>query len=198
MEKQMLKKLSLGAGFLVGCFMTYAHEAKNVCVVDMAKVYERYYKTKPAQDNFQMLAKQAQNEFEKMMQEGKPLFEEREALIKKINNPANSEAVRKDLEKQIVALEEKIQKKGEEINRFRQEKDAKLDQQRQAILAEHFKEINASVESLAKQKNADMVLNKAGVLFAKPEFDITDEVIQVVNKPAEKAVEKEVKTSVKK
>ena len=84
MEKQMLKKLSLGAGVLAGCFMAYANEAKNTYVVDMAKVYDNFYKTKPAQENFQMLAKQAQDEFEKMMNEGKALFDEREALVKKI------------------------------------------------------------------------------------------------------------------
>lgn len=182
----MLKKLGLGAGFLAGCFVACANEAKNTYVVDMAKVYDNFYKTKPAQENFQMLTKQAQDEFEKMMNEGKTLFDEREALIKKINNPANSEAVKEDLKKQITTLEEKINKKGEEINRFRQEKDEKLEQQRQAILSEHFKEINAGVESLAKQKNADIILNKVGLLYSKPEFDLTDEVIQAVNKPAGK------------
>ena len=187
MEKQMLKKLSLSAGFLAGCFVACANEVKNTYVVDMAKVYDSFYKTKPAQENFQMLAKQAQEEFEKMMKEGKTLFDEREALIKKINNPANSESVKKDLEKQITALEEKIDKKGEELNRFRQERDEKLEQQRQAILSEHFKEINAGIESLAKQKNADVILNKAGILYSKADFDITTEVIQVVNKPAEKS-----------
>ena len=192
----MLKKLSLGAGILAGCFVACANEAKNTYVVDMAKVYDNFYKTKPAQEKFQMLAKQAQDTMGKMMEEGKKLFDEREELIKKRNNPANSESVNKDLEGKIKACEEKIDKKGEEVNRFRQEQDEKLEQQRQAILSEHFKEINAGVESLAKQKNADLVLNKAGILYSKSEFDITDEVIQVVNKPAgksNKASEKSVK-----
>ena len=182
----MLKKLGLGAGFLAGCFVACANEAKNTYVVDMAKVYDSFYKAKPAQEDFQMLAKQVQDEIEKMMQEGKKLFDEREALINKINNLANSEAVKKDLEKQISAVQEKINKKGEEINRFRQEKDEKLDQRRQAILTDHFNEINAVIENLAKQKNADVILNKVGILYSKPEFDITNEVIQIVNKPAEK------------
>ena len=102
----------------------------------------------------------------------------------------------KDLEKQIAAAEEKINKKGEEINRFRQEKDEKLEQQRQAILSEHFNEINAGIKILAEQKNADIILNKASILYSKPEFDITNEVIQVVNKPAENA-KKADKNSVK-
>ena len=200
MKKQMLKKLSLSAGILAGSFVACASEAKSTYVVDMAKVYDNFYKTKPAQESFQLLAKQAQEEFEKMMQEGKKLFDERETLIKKINNPANSETIKKDLENQIKTQEDKINKKGEEINRFRQEKDEKLEQQRQAILEEHFKEINAGIENLAKQKNTDVILNKASVLYSKPEFDITNEVIQVVNKPAEKTnkiITKETEKAVK-
>lgn len=187
MKKDMLKKLGLGAGLIAGSLTSLSADAvRNVFTVDMAKVYDNFYKTKPAQENFQLLAKQAQDEFERMMQEGKKLFDERQTLVNKASNPACTEEVRKDLEKQIAALDETINKKGEEINRFRQEKDEKLDQQRQAILSEHFKEINAGVESLAKSKNADIILNKAGgsVLYSKAEYDLTDEVIAIVNKPA--------------
>jgi len=187
MKKDMLKKLSLGAGLIAGCLTSLkADTVKNIFTVDMAKVYDNFYKTKPAQENFQLLAKQAQDEFERMMQEGKKLFDQRQDLVNKISNPACTESARKELEKKITALDEAINKKGEEINHFRQEKDAKLDQQRQAILSEHFKEINAGVESLAKAKNADFILNKAGgsVLFSKAEYDLTDEVITIVNKPA--------------
>ena len=187
MKKDMFKKLGLGAGLIAGCLTSLkAETVKNLFTVDMAKVYDNFYKTKPAQENFQLLAKQAQEEFERMMQEGKKLFDQRQDLINKVSNPACTEATKKDLEKQIAALDETINKKGEEINNFRQEKDAKLDQQRQAILAEHFKEINAGIESLAKTKNADFILNKAGgsVLYSKPEYDLTDEVITIVNKPA--------------
>lgn len=169
----------------------------NICVVDMPKAYGDFHKTEPAQKNFQMLANEAQKEIEKMMQEGKKLFDERDDLIKKINNPANSEATKQTLEKQLAANEDQINKKGEEINRFRQEKDEKLEQQRQAILAEHFKEISAGIESVAKQKNADFVLNKASVLYSRPEFDITDEVIKVINKPAEKNNKSAAKETVK-
>lgn len=192
MEKQILKELGLGAGILAGCFVACANEAKNTYVVDMAKVYDNFYQTKPAQEKFQVLVKQTQDATGKMMEEGKKLFEEREELIKKRNNPANSESVNKKIEEDIKICEGKIDKKGEELNRFRQEQDEKLEQQRQAILSEHFKEINAGIEALAKQKNADLVLNKAGVLYSKPEFDITDEVIKTVNKPANNKLAKEV------
>ena len=200
MEKNMFKKLGLGAGLIAGCLTSLkAETVKNIFTVDMAKVYDNFYKTKPAQENFQLLAKQAQEEVERMMQEGKKLFDQRQDLINKVTSPACTEATKKDLEKQIVALDETINKKGEEINNFRQEKDVKLDQQRQAILSEHFKEINAGIESLAKTKNADFILNKAGgsVLYSKPEYDLTDEVITIVNKPA-KANEKSLDKNIEK
>ena len=192
----MLKKLGLSALSTI-CVLANGDVKEDIAckacqtfaVVDQVKVYDNFYKTKPAQENFQLLAKQAQTEYDKMMQEGKVLLDEHEALVKKMQDPAVAEAAKKDLEKQIAVLEEKIQKKGEEINRFRQEKDQKLDEQRQAILSEHFKEISAAVECVAKAKNLDFVLNKSAgaVLYAKSAADITDAVIEQANKPCKNA-----------
>ncbi len=195
MKKSIIKNLGLNLGIFAGCLMPL--KAQTIYTVDMAKVYDNFYKTKPAQDNFRLLAEQAQKEFEKMMQEGKTLFDERQNLLTKLNNPALQEETKKDLEKQIQALDEKINAKGEEINLFRQKKDESLDQQRQAILSEHFKEINVGVEAIAKVKKADIVLNKAGggVLFSKDELDLTQAVIDQVNKPAKNNTADKNKTS---
>ena len=183
MDKSVVKIFGLNLGVMMGCLMPL--KAQTIYTVDMAKVYDSFYKTKPAQENFRLLAEQAQKEFEKMMQEGKSIFDERQALTAKLNNPALKDDAKKALEDQLKALDEKINAKGEEINAFRQKKDESLDQQRQAILEEHFKEINAGIEVIAKGKNADMVLNKSGgVLYAKDELDLTKEVIEQVNKPA--------------
>lgn len=189
MSNNILKKAGIGASLMIG-FLTglKAADQQKIFVVDMAEVYDKFYKTEPAQKNFQILANQAKTEFDKKVQEGRKFFDERQALVSKYENPTLSEAAKKDLEKQIDALDEKINQKTEEINRFRMEQDEKLNQQRQAILAEHFKEINTNIETLAKSKNIDIILNKAGgVLHANEKFDLTQEVIEAVNKPAAKS-----------
>ena len=227
MEKQMLKKLGLGTGIMAGCLVACASKTNNkltkvdnkiaetsnnlvskdnkkaelsskkIVVVDMPRAYDDFHKTKPAQDNFQLLVKQAQEALEKKIQGGKKLWDERDVLIEKLNNPTTPEEKKQELKKQLADKDQQINMLGEEINRSRQETDEKLDQQRQAILAEHFKEINAAIESLAKQKDVDFVLNKASVLYSKPEFDITDEVIKIINKPVEKTNKTAAKESVK-
>lgn len=198
MSNNILKKAGIGASLMIG-FLTglKAADQQKIFVVDMAEVYDKFYKTEPAQKNFQILANQAKTEFDKKVQEGRKFFDERQALVSKYENPTLSEAAKKDLEKQIDALDEKINQKTEEINRFRMEQDEKLNQQRQAILAEHLKEINTNIETLAKSKNVDIILNKGngGVLYAKEEFELTKEVIELVNKPAAKSGKHEVKSA---
>ena len=165
---------------------------QKIYAVDLSEVYEHFYKTKSAQENFQLLVKQSQDGLEKLMQEGKLLFDEREILVKKRENPANSKEINEKIEKDLANLDEKINKKGEEINLYRAENERKLGEKRQAVMDEHFKEIQAGIEVLAKEKEADLIVNKAamGVLYAKPKYDLTQEVITVVNKAALKTTKK--------
>ena len=73
---------------------------QKIYAVDLSEVYEHFYKTKSAQENFQLLVKQSQEGLEKLMQEGKLLFDEREILVKKRENPANSKEINEKLEKE--------------------------------------------------------------------------------------------------
>ncbi len=184
----MLKKISLIAMGVISASLNTMGDDQKIYAVDLSEVYEHFYKTKSAQENFQLLVKQSQDGLEKLMQEGKVLFDERENLIKKRENPANSKEINEKLEKELTNLDEKINKKGEEINTYRAENERKLGEKRQAVMDEHFKEIQAGIEVLAKEKEADIIVNKAamGVLYAKPKYDLTQEVIAVVNKAAPK------------
>ena len=160
----------------------------NIAVVDLAEVYSGFYPAKAAQENFRLLAQQAESELEKMMNEGKPLFEERDALIKKLEAPALGEDAKKKLEEQLSAVVQKIQRKGQEIGLFQQEKEMKLNEQRQTVLAEHFKEINLDMERMAKERNLVCILNKTAVLYAEPALDLTAEAVREVNKPYQKEI----------
>ncbi len=177
---------------LVSASLNGIGDDQKIYAVDLSEVYEHFYKTKSAQENFQLLVKQSQDGLEKLMQEGKVLFDERDALIEKRKNPANSNDVNQKLDKDLSNLDEKINKKGEEINLYRAENERKLGEKRQAVMDEHFKEIQAGIEVLAKEKEADIIVNKAamGVLFAKPKYDLTRDVISLVNKAAPKSTKK--------
>lgn len=188
----MLKKISLITIGVLSISLNTRGDDQKIYAVDLGEVYEHFYKTKSAQENFQLLVKQSQDGLEKLMQEGKLLFNERETLMKKRENPANSKEINEKLEKDLANLDAKINQKGEEINNYRAENERKLGEKRQAVMDEHFKEIQAGIEILAKEKEADIIVNKAamGVLYAKPKYDLTQQVIEVVNKAAPKTIKK--------
>lgn len=188
----MLKKISLIAMGVIAASINCKGDDQKIYAVDLSEVYEHFYKTKSAQENFQLLVKQSQDGLEKLMQEGKLLFDERNTLIKKRENPANSKEANEKLDKDLASLDEKINKKGEEINLYRAENERKLEEKRQAVMDEHFKEIQAGIDVLAKEKEADIIVNKAamGVLYVKSKYDLTQDVIEVVNKSAPKAIKK--------
>ena len=159
----------------------------SIYTVNFSEVYNKFYKAEEAERNFNSTAQQVQNELEKMKEEGRHLIEEIQELQKKLNNDvALDETAKSKINADLNAKLESLQKKEGEINQFRQEKDEKLAQQRQAVLSEIFKELNTYVEVIAKQQNADFVINSSGVgiLYAKPEYDITQKVIEMSNKSA--------------
>jgi Skp family chaperone for outer membrane proteins len=49
---------------------------------------------------------------------------------------------------------------------------------------EHLEDIKRHVAEIAKQKEADMVLNEAGtgLVYVKPEYDLTEEVVRSINR----------------
>lgn len=170
-----------------------AEEVKNprIYVVDMSSVYENFWEAKKARESFSALTQQAQNEIEKMMQEGKGIVDQIEALRKKTNTPGLTSETKENIQKELEGLYEKLQSKEIEINRFRQEKDEKLNQEHQSILNEHFGKLNKHIDAIAKNHNADFVLNKAGmgVLYCKDAYDLTQEVIKASNKNEPKKAE---------
>lgn len=152
-------------------------------VVDPAKVYDSYRKAKAAQEKFELLVKQIQSEIDKRMEEGKTLFNQREELVAKYQNPTTPEEVKTKLVDQLKSLEEDIQKKGEEITLFRQQSDRNLEEQRRKILEEHYKEIEYVVQKISREKNMHITFNAQSVFYFNPcILDLTEEVIAELNK----------------
>lgn len=163
-----------------------ANKAKDIKMytVDMSVVYENFYKAKEARESLEAEAKSAQAEVEKMMNDGKKIIESLQALEKKIENPAVDAAAKAKIEDELREKGRTLHELEIQINSFRHENDERLNQKQQSILAEHFNEIKQHITALAKRKSAHFVFNSAGigVLYAKDAYDITQEVIELVNK----------------
>ncbi|MDR0646997.1 MAG: OmpH family outer membrane protein [Puniceicoccales bacterium] len=183
---QLIKRIGLSVVITSASILNIIAEPYTIYAVNMAEVYDNFYKGKEARSSFEILTKQVQDEIEKMMQEGRNIIERIQSAQKKLDGSAAlDEQTKEKILAELNAEGENLRKKEIEIHQFRQDKDDSLSQKRQAVLSEHFKELNAHIANLAKQKGADFVLNSAGmgVLYTKPEYDLTKEVIEIANKP---------------
>lgn len=201
MKKQVIKGLKVGVGLLASCLYV---EAIGIRTVNMAQVFDGYSKVKDDQKSFEVLVGQAQKEEAAKNEEAKRLFDERQTLIGKLNNPSISPEAKEKLKQDLQEISAKIEAKGAEIIHFRQDQEGKLERQRQAILAERYNEIEAVIRKIvedtnkgakdakAEKEKIDVVLNAAGgaVLYANKELDLTQKVLEALNKTAAKSSEK--------
>ncbi|MBP5191077.1 MAG: OmpH family outer membrane protein, partial [Opitutales bacterium] len=157
----------------------------KIGVVKFSKVDDEFFPAQEAQKRFDVLIQQINEEHEKMLQEGKKFFEERDKILK---DPALSNAAKKKMEDSIM---EKIKKQGEAIGRFRQEKEEKVHTERQEVLSKNYKELAGVIERIGKEGGFDLILNETYVLYAKPELDITEKVIQRANQPYQTQIKKQ-------
>ena len=157
----------------------------KIGVVKFSKVYDEFFPAQEAQKRFDVLIQQINEEHEKMLQEGKKFFEERDKLLK---DPILSNAAKKKMGDSIM---EKIKKQGEAIGRFRQEKEEKVHTERQEVLSKNYKELAGVIERIGKEGGFDLILNETYVLYAKPELDITEKVIQRANQPYQTQIKKQ-------
>lgn len=163
--------------------VAYAQSTPVILTVNVAKLYEGYWKAKEAEAKFQSSIENAQTEIQTMISEGMAMTEKLQALQAEASSPAISDERRQEIAKQAQAQVQEIQKKEQDVNQFRQKTDARLQQRRQAIVELHLNEIQEIVTDVAKAKGATLVLNTQGlaVVYSAESLDITDEVMTKLN-----------------
>lgn len=115
-------------------------------------------------ESWQMQLNEYESEIQSMMQE----FEQRAMLY----SPE-----RKQEE------QEKILEKRQEAVKFYQDvfaQGGKAEQRRLELLNPAYDKINRAIEILGEREEYSMVFNAQGLLFAKQEFDLTEEVLKIL------------------
>lgn len=190
----MIKKTLITLLF-ASCALFNLQAANNVTIltVDLGAVYNGYYRVQRAEKKFQALLETANKDIRQMIEEGAAIVDSLKELENKINNPAITEEARKQTIEEARGLAQQIQQKEYEVNQFRQETDQKLGQRRQTILEYYLGKIREVVTRIAEKRNADLVLNSVApaVVYSKSNFDITDEVLEILNKDQNKASDDE-------
>jgi Skp family chaperone for outer membrane proteins len=183
--------------FSVGSVAT-AQDFTKVAVVDYNTILKDYYKAKDSQKQMEELAGGYQKERNDREAALKTLVEGINALQKDMQDPAISDAKKKEKENQLKAKGEEGQVKQREMMAFGQTASKILEDKRQRLTTELTEEVNKALATVAKNKY-NMVFVKPQVpspgalIFSEGMDDVTQQILGILNKDAPTASKKEEK-----
>ncbi len=149
-------------GFAASAFA----EMEKVGYVDVAKVFDSYLKTK---DNDRVL-----------QQAGKKKEEERDSLVKDIRAAKDELALLNDDAK--AKKQESLALKVKDLENFDVNTRKTLGEQRNKVVREIFKDIDAAIQKYGTTNQLDMIFNERALLFHSAKMDGTQAVIDALNK----------------
>lgn len=167
----------------------------KVGVVDMAKAFSDYHKTKEAADKFKGNIDKAQKEMSDRWESYKGLMESLQKLKKSASDPIITPEVRAkkaaEFEEKARELREMEQEIGEQQNR----RSGQLKQEDMQIRKGIYDEILVVVREKAKIDGYDFIFDKSGMslstvpvlIYYKDAVDITEQIVVELNKSQGKA-----------
>ena len=193
----------IGQGALALAFLSLgsvatAQDFTKVAVVDYNAILKEYYKAKDSQKQMEELAGGYQKERNDREAALKTLVEGINALQKDMQDPAISDAKKKEKENQLKAKGEEGQVKQREMMAFGQTASKILEDKRQRLTTELTEEVNKALATVAKNKY-NMVFVKPQVpspgalIFSEGMDDVTQQILGILNKDAPTASKKEEK-----
>ena len=199
--KSTLTRIGQGALALallsVGSVAT-AQDFTKVAVVDYNTILKEYYKAKDSQKQMEELAGGYQKERNDREAALKTLVDGINALQKDMQDPAISDAKKKEKENQLKAKGEEGQVKQREMMAFGQTASKILEDKRQRLTTELTEEVNKALATVAKNKY-NMVFVKPQVpspgalIFSEGMDDVTQQILGILNKDAPSGSKKEEK-----
>ena len=167
-----------------------AQPAVKMVVVDMAKVYDGYYKSEDGNAKLRDAEQKAQEQVEELNKQGQTLVDEYKELVEQSKSTVLTPEARSKAEAEAQKKVEEIQRKQSDVQAFsaktRDSLQKRMKNQRDLLLEEIIKVVN----EIAKRKGVTLAIDKSGptlfgipgVLYSDPSYEITDEVLKEVNK----------------
>ncbi len=159
----------------------------KVVAVDIEVVLTSYKKFQDAKKKLDSSKENAQDEIEILKGEGKALVDKAKSLEANIKNPALNATAQAKYKQEFDELRKQIQQKERDLLAYIQRTDAVLKQRLKSILELHMGEIRDMTTLVAKEKGADLALNKSlkdFVIYSADYFDITQDVLTRLNATA--------------
>jgi outer membrane protein len=162
----------LGVMFLFGSTSNISakEEGKKIGYVDLSRVFDQYQKTIDYDKELEKKGDKKQSEREKKVSEIKRLKEELELLSEKGKKEKQDE----------------IDRKIKELQDFDLATRTDLKRERARVVREILKEIDKVVQEYGKNKGYFLILNDRVLLYGDEQFDLTDEIIKILNEKYKK------------
>jgi Skp family chaperone for outer membrane proteins len=175
-----------------------AQDAAKVAVVDYNAILKEYYKAKDSQKQMEDLAAGYQKERNEREAGLKTLVDTINGLQKEMQDPAISDAKKKEKENQLKAKGEEGQVKQREMMAFGQTASKILEDKRQRLTTELTEDVNKALTQVAKNKYTmvfvkPQVPSPGALIFSEGLDDVTQQVLGILNKDAPAAKKEEKK-----
>src|SRR5436190_21290640 len=166
----------------------------KIGVVDVAKAFSEYYKTKEANAKLQDNATKAKEEMNERLSALKKLNDDAEGLGKEVQDPVLSDNVRNKKRAELQSKVNELRSLDKDIQEFRQRRSDQLQQENMQQRKGLYDEILKVITDKAKADGYDLVFDKSGVSASLMPFllhakegattDFTPELIVELNKNA--------------
>lgn len=144
---------------------TYAAELK-IGYVDIRRAFYEYDKSKNAEQEFNTMSENFQKERDAKIEELNKMRDEGELL-----SDAAKAQKQREIEEKVLALQEFDRTSRQELVNKRNEK-----------FKEVVDDIQVVVEDLGKKEGYDYILDSRNIMYVKDGFDLTDKVLEKINK----------------
>lgn len=168
--KSFIKGMSIVAVFSMAVVANSANAAQKIGVVDVQQVLQ-------ALPQVATIEQSINAEFAEDIQEVQRLRSDGNFLVEKLQREeaTMSEAQIKELQQQINEIGQQLQAKGQPLQQNMQQR---TQEERNKLLGL----IKQSIDSIAAKGGYDMILNANSVPYMKPEFDVSQQVLDQVSK----------------
>ncbi|MGQ9602971.1 MAG: OmpH family outer membrane protein [bacterium] len=163
--------------FLFGLITACAFAEQRIGLVNASAIFEQYSQAREAEKIYQkeieQLTKQVE-EMERRLQELADTLKYRRYYFS---------------EERLKEKQKELETRQEEYLRFRQDAEAKAAKRNDELSRPIVEAIQEAARNVAEKENMDLILDSSSgmVIFAKPEWDLTDKVLQLLE---EKGAEK--------
>ncbi len=167
-----------------------AQPAVKLVVVDMMSLFDKHYKTEEINAKFNDVAQKAQEQLDEMNKQMQAVADQYKELLEQSKNTVLTADARGKAESEAQKKLEDFQRRQADAQNFRNSTQRSLQQRIKNHRDVLLEEIAKVVVDMAKRKGATLVLDRSGptmlgipgIVYSDPAYDITDEVMQEINK----------------